>query len=303
MAGDVDSQSSNDVAFVDVHVHFWDHDVAGLRWDWLRRGFTFRRWTGTGSIDAPRYLPADLRAEAEGSGLAAVVHGHCADPIDDPVQESRWLDAVAGEDGMPEALVGACRLGDPGAADVLVRHARIGRVRGVRDPSLLHHLVVDDVAAAMDVAAELGISVELRRDHRELAEVHELAARWPGVTIVLSHACLPIDRTDRDLAEWSTAMRNLAEQPNVVCKISAVAGASDPDWTVASIRPWILTCIEAFGSDRCALASNWPVDRLFGGYVQLVDAYREVTSLLTVSEQMDVFNGTARRVYGLADRS
>src|SRR5205814_3084270 len=70
------------------------------------------------------------------------------------------------------------------------------------------------------------------------------SARWPNTTIALSHACLPLERSADQLAEWTQAMRRLAMAPNVVVKISAVAGASDPDWTIASIRPWILSCVE-----------------------------------------------------------
>jgi predicted TIM-barrel fold metal-dependent hydrolase len=125
----------------------------------------------------------------------------------------------------------------------------------------------------------------------------EIAARWPEVTVVLSHACLPLERTEAEREAWRRAAGVLARRPNVVCKISAVAGASDPDWTVGSIRPWILTCIETFGPERCMFGSNWPIDRMHGRYVDVVSAYREVIADLAVSEQRDVLAGTASRVY------
>ena len=151
---------------------------------------------------------------------------------------------MAEEYGSPEAIVGGCLLGRPDAPDVLRRHAAHPRFRGVRDWESPTHLDVDEIAPAMDVAAELGLSIELRRAHDEFAVLDEIAARWPSVTVVLSHACLPLERSPADLAEWSAAMSRLAARPNVVCKISAVAGASDPEWTTASIRPWILSCVE-----------------------------------------------------------
>ena len=42
------------------------------------------------------------------------------------------------------------------------------------------------------------------------------------------------------------------------------------------------------------------LDRLFGTYVDVVAAYRDVIAELTVSEQDAVLAGTARRVYGVA---
>jgi predicted TIM-barrel fold metal-dependent hydrolase len=288
-----------DEPFIDTHIHFWDHSVAGLEWSWLKSGYTFRRWEGSDELDAPRYLPPELRAEAAETGLAAAVHVHCAHPIDDRVAETAWLETVADEHGMPEGIIGGCLLGRPDAPDVLRRHAAHPRLRGIRDWESATHLDVDEITPAMDVAAELGLSIELRRAHDEFAVLDDLAARWPSVTIALSHACLPLDRTPADLAAWSAAMARLAQRPNVVCKFSALAGASDPDWTPASIRPWILAGVAAFGADRCVLGSNFPVDRLFGSYQELVDGYREATAELDPAERAALFHGTAQRVYRL----
>jgi predicted TIM-barrel fold metal-dependent hydrolase len=288
-----------DEPFIDTHIHFWDHAVAGLEWAWLKSGYTYRLWEGSETLDAPRYLVPEFLAEADGCGLAGCVHVHAADPVEHPVLETAWLEGVADQHGMPNGIVGRCLLGQPDAVEILRGHARHRRVRGVRDFESGKHLVVDEIAPAMDVLAEHGLSAELRRSHDEFAVLEEIADRWPQVTIALSHACLPLHRTPADLADWSAAMARLARRPNVVCKISAVAGASDPEWTVASIRPWILACVETFGADRCVLGSNFPVDRLFGTYVQLVDAYRQVAAELTPAERADLFHRSAERVYRL----
>ena len=133
-----------DEPFVDSHIHFWDHSVDGLQWAWLKSGYTFRRWEGSDELDAPRYLPPELRTEAAGTGLTAAVHVHCAHPIADPVIETRWLEAVAEEHGSPEAIVGGCLLGRPDAPDALRRHAVHTRFRGVRDWESPTRLDVDD---------------------------------------------------------------------------------------------------------------------------------------------------------------
>jgi predicted TIM-barrel fold metal-dependent hydrolase len=200
---------------------------------------------------------------------------------------------------MPNGIVGGCLLRRPDAPELLRRHAAHPRLRGIRDWESGTHLEIDEIGGAMDVAAELGLSVELRRSHDEFDVLETIAARWPTVTIALSHACLPLDRTPTDLAAWSAAMKRLSAHANVVCKISAVAGASDPQWTVASIRPWILSCVDNFGAARCMFGSNFPVDRLFTSYRALIDAYREATAELSAVERADIFSGTAERVYSL----
>ena len=117
--------------------------------------------------------------------------------------------------------------------------------------------------------------------------------------LVLGHAGLPLERTAAYRAAWQQAMSALAATPNVVCKISALASGSDPNWTVESLRPWVLGCVEAFGPSRCMLATNWPIDRLHGSYQQLVDAYREILGELAPDERAALFHGTAERVYRL----
>jgi predicted TIM-barrel fold metal-dependent hydrolase len=290
---------SADEPLIDTHVHFFDHSVDGLEWSWLAPGFSYRRWESSGSLDAPAWSVPEFEVEAAGCGVLGVVHGHSADPIDDPVVETAWLERLAERHPVLNAIVGKCSLAEPGAVDVLRRHASHARLRGVRDPGAIAHLAVDEIAQAMDVAAELGLSVEVRRDHRQFGVIAEMAQRWPTVTIALSHGCLPLERSGEQLGEWQAAMTELARLANVVCKISAVAGASDPNWTVASIRPWILGCVDAFGAERCMLGSNWPIDRLFGTYRGLVDAYRDVVSELSPAERAAILHGTAMRVYAI----
>jgi predicted TIM-barrel fold metal-dependent hydrolase len=70
-------------------------------------------------------------------------------------------------------------------------------------------------------------------------------------------------------------MSALGEVENVACKISGF-GMVDNKWTIDSIRPWVMHCIEAFGVDRSMFGTNWPVDILFATYLAQTDAYRTI---------------------------
>ena len=89
---------------------------------------------------------------------------------------------------------------------------------------------------------------------------------------------------------------NLAGAENVVVKISGL-GMGDPRWTVDSIRPWVLSCIEAFGVERSFFGTNWPVDRLFSSYPDVVSAYAEIIGGFAPHEQEAMFSRNAERIF------
>ena len=91
-------------------------------------------------------------------------------------------------------------------------------------------------------------------------------------------------------------MRTLAGGSNVVCKISGL-GMCDNAWTLDSIRPWVLSCIEAFGVERSFFGSNWPVDRLYSSYGDVVDAYATIIEDFTAQEQAALFHANAERIF------
>jgi len=183
----------------------------------------------------------------------------------------------------------------------VMNHRASDLFRGVRDLSVPVDRLVDP--ALVDRFAELAPqagTVELMVTHEHFPQLARLADHAPSAVLVLGHAGLPVERTAEYRSTWQQAMVALAATPNVVCKISALASGSDPNWTVESLRPWVLGCIDAFGPSRCMLASNWPIDRLHGSYQQLVDAYREILDELTPDERAALFHGTAEQVYRLA---
>ena len=87
-------------------------------------------------------------------------------------------------------------------------------------------------------------------------------------------------------------MRELAAAPNVVVKISGL-GTVDWNWTVKSIRPFVLETIEVFGVPRCMFASNFPVDKLYSDFDTLYAAFREITKHLSVDERQMLFHDNA----------
>ena len=88
----------------------------------------------------------------------------------------------------------------------------------------------------------------------------------------------------------------MAQAPNAIMKISGL-GMGDPRWTVDSIRPYVLGSIETFGVDRIVFGSNWPLDRMFSSYPDVINAYAEIISGFSRDEQVKMFSGNAERIF------
>jgi predicted TIM-barrel fold metal-dependent hydrolase len=116
--------------------------------------------------------------------------------------------------------------------------------------------------------------------------------------MVLEHAGYPSSRSEEYFRDWRGGLTELASAGNTWCKISGL-GMYDHRWTVESIRPWVMACLETFGVERCFFATNWPVDRLFSSYDVVIDAYAQIIADLSPSQQDALFFANATKVYSL----
>jgi L-fuconolactonase len=63
------------------------------------------------------------------------------------------------------------------------------------------------------------------------------------------------------------------------------------------VTPWIHTCLETFGADRCIFGTNWPVGKLYATYGDIVETFREVLGSLSEAERDAVASRNAERIY------
>jgi predicted TIM-barrel fold metal-dependent hydrolase len=220
------------------------------------------------------------------------------------------------------------------ARDVLESHIRAGggRFRGIRhitaydpDPTLMNPAYSPPPGLMGDATfregfaclAPLNLTFDAWLYHPQIADVTALARAFPGTGICLNHIGGPLaigsyaSRRDEVFATWSASIRDLAALPNVVVKLGGMAMRingwdfhEQPDppssETLASAwKPYVETCIEAFGADRCMFESNFPVDKGSYGYAPFWNACKILAKGASVSEKTDLFSGTAARFYRL----
>jgi predicted TIM-barrel fold metal-dependent hydrolase len=291
------------IPFVDTHHHLYD--LGRLNYPWLTEpGFPDQPIGDYRMIRSVIGLPSRLFREFYGAHVTKSVHVEAALESRDPVEETAWLDSVATQHGFPNALVVFCDLEDGSAEAVMERHLEASALtRSVRvrphpeEPS-------SQFLRAYQALGRVGLSYELNVSPGRILSGRDCARRFPDVQVILGHAGYPL-RRDRDYFEtWKAEIAMLGECENVACKVSGL-GMADHRWTIESIRPWVLHCIDVFGPDRIMFGTNWPVDILYATYLEQTDAYRTIVAEASFSrdEQAAMLSGNAERYYRVQERA
>jgi predicted TIM-barrel fold metal-dependent hydrolase len=231
------------------------------------------------------------------------------------------------------AIVGNAdlRLGDA-VEDVLQAHiaAAPARFRGIRnsasadaDPEVLGPLARNETGIYLDAKFregfkhlhKLGLSFDAWLLEPQLPDLIDLARAFPQTTIVLDHVGTPlgIGRYKGKLEErfpiWRDNIRALAKCENVVVKLGGLAMAfpmfpsfmSNPPASSEQLarewKPYIETCIDAFGPKRAMFESNFPVDIGSCTYPVLWNAFKRIAAQYSPADKKELFSGTAARVY------
>ncbi|MFI0815986.1 amidohydrolase family protein [Streptomyces sp. NPDC021098] len=250
-------------------------------------------------------------------------------------QQAAVLDAAGSRTRIAAGIVGFADLTmGPGVQSLLEQHVAVahGRFRGVRfstgwdasdrienaqaakRPGMLAEPGFREGVRAL---ARLGLSFDAWVFHTQLTEVADLADASPGLEIVLNHCGGSLGygpyATDRrgHFARWESSLFELARRPNVSCKLGGLlARGAAFDYLTATVpptseqlaligKPWLETCIEAFGPSRCMFESNYPVEKMGVDYTTLWNAFKKATAEASPHERALLFSGTARRVYRL----
>ena len=189
---------------------------------------------------------------------------------------------------------------------------------GIHNVAPAPHMLADgQVRAAAAVLARMNLSFDSWLYHPQLDEVADLADALPGLRIILNHVGSPIlggpyrGKTDEVFQDWRERIRRIAERPNVYVKLGALpirmpgfqGDRSLPpgsEEVAAAWRPWIETCIEAFGAPRAMFESNFPVQKRWCSYQVCWNAFKRLAANASDSEKRDLFADAAVRAYDMA---
>ena len=321
-----------DLPIIDTHHHFWDRPAERPGHRYLLDDLLADLNTGH-KIEATVFLecrsmyraggPPEMRPVGETefvAGLAAMSASAGYGPTRIAAGIVSYADLTLGERVEP----------------VLEAHIRAGggRFRGVRHsagwdqsetignsrPDMQPHLYQrPDFRDGLARLAARGLSFDAWLYYPQLADVVDLARAFPAAPVIMGHTGGVLGygpyagKKDEVFADWKRSMTDLAGCPNVVVKLGGMmrrlaafdygtAAAPPSSEALAEYwRPYMHTCIELFGANRCMFESNFPVEKVGTGYATLWNAFKRIAAGASADEKQALFNGTARRAYRLGN--
>ena len=295
-SGSGETMCMAEIPLVDTHFHLHDLKRPELRYSWLEQDAIHGFLGDIDALKAQHYWIDDYIAEIRFSNVPKAVHVQAALGVADPVEETRWLQQFADRTGYPHGIVAECHLADADAHAVLERHMQYRNVRGVRDFGNGRYLVDSAWRSGFGFLERHNLVACMDTRIQHFDDLLDLAGAFPNIMICVDHCAIPEARDDAYFRHWLADVKRLAKADNVAMKISGL-GMMDRLWTVDSLRPWVLGCIEAFGVDRVVFGTNWPVDRMFSSYPDVVNAYAEIISGFSRDEQLGMFSRNAERMF------
>ena len=218
------------------------------------------------------------------------------------------------------------------AKGLLERHIAVsdGRIRGVRnsstwsdDPTLKPFASTAPKGLLLDKSFREGfaalVALDLTFDawmfQTQLTDVIDLARAFPQARIVLNHVGGPLavgpyaGKRDDAFKTWRDSIKEIAGFPNTYVKLGGLAmkmpgfdfaekaePPSSQDLATAW-RPYIETCIAAFGPQRSMFESNFPVDKGSCSYQVLWNAFKRIAAGHSADEKTALFSGAAKKAY------
>jgi predicted TIM-barrel fold metal-dependent hydrolase len=293
------------IDIIDAHHHIWRRrDLPWLDGPMQPRIF--------GPYEAIRrdYPISEFLSDIAGCGVTRSVYVQANWAKDRFEDEVAYVQQAADETGFPQGIVGYADFLADDMRPQLDRLTKYRGMRGLRMQLQWHENPQYRFAAGPDLArdpklqqnvarlADYGWTFDLQVFTGQMAGAAELARSAPKVTFILQHAGMLEDLSADGWEKWRTGMRSLAACPNMMSKLSALGTfihKNDPAHIAAIVRE----TIGIFGGNRCLFGSNFPVEKLWTGYSDLIAAFRSAVEPLGEATARAALHDTAARIYRL----
>jgi L-fuconolactonase len=272
---------------IDAHHHLWHYRPEEFLWI-------------TDEMAALRrdFLISDLWPKLQAAEIDATVAVQARESL----EETRWLLECAQSAPFIRGVVGWAPLDACDLPGILSRFNNVSHLVGFREVVQGRpdgYLDRPEFNRGIRQLTRLNLAYDILIHERQLTEATRFVDQHPNQRFVLDHAAKP-KISKSELEPWRTNLHELAQRPNVFCKISGlVTEANWQRWTLASLAPYLDECMDAFGTHRLLAGSDWPVCLLASTYVQWWDFLKLYFADLSRDESLCIFGANAAEFYRL----
>ena len=293
----------------DAHQHLYDYNFKYSH-GWL--GSKSHPWTGDWSMLANSYLIDDYLKDIKNQNIVKSVHVE-AEWNDEPGAwgETIWIDKIYKSHGFPHSIIGHVNLNNDNVEYVINKHLESSNLfNGIRHNQFNHDNDKDFIFSDINMMQsskwlknfrlleKYNLSFDLGCFYNQLIDASDVAKDNPETKIILNHVGQPIKRDPSEFVRWKEGIKQISNNKNVYCKLSGVT-MTDHNWSVNSINEIFEYVIECFGVNRCLVASNFPVDKLFGSFDQIYNTYKEILQAYSYDENKKLFSDNANEIYNI----
>jgi L-fuconolactonase len=218
--------------------------------------------------------------------------------------DNDWLvETVNGADNML-ACIGNLDPRHPDFKTDLKRLAKHEKFRGIRiRPETPVNLSDPEVVKILGYLNALCLVLELGQNQGTTANITALARKYPQMNIIINHlAGGRMENGEIVTKNWNTRLIQLAAEPNIYCKISALyhlSGENPAPGNIESFKPLIDPVIDAFGPDRVLFGSNWTLSKMRGSYTYMIRILDEYCIARKDISAMQFYTLNALKIYGI----
>ena len=281
---------------VDAHHHVWDPGTRRHAWldglPELRRPFLLSGYAGAARPEGvtASVLVQVLNSTAETEEFLALAAGRAGAAPPEVAGVVGWADLTRDDIGDELDRLRALPGGDRLAG---LRHL----VQDEPDPGWL---VRPDVRRGLRAAGAAGLVFDVLVRPAQLPAALRLTGELDDVRFVLDHGAKPEVAAGR-FEPWAGLIGELAQRPNVTCKLSGLVTEAGPGWKPETFAPYADRLLECFGPGRLMFGSDWPVCTLAASYHEVITLARTLLDgRLSPAETDAVFGGNAVAAYGLS---
>jgi L-fuconolactonase len=280
---------------VDSHVHFWKYDKQ--RDAWISNDM---------KILQQDYLPETIAQTLKRNEIDACV----AVQADQSELETLFLIELAKTHPIIAGVVGWVDLQNENISERLQYFSQFPIVKGWRhiaqgEPN--DFLLRKDFQRGIAALHPFGYAYDVLIYHHQLRPALEFVSRFPEQKFVIDHCAKP-DIANKKIDDpttfgWKTLMQEIAQHPNVYCKLSGLfTEAKWKNWSARDFYPYLDVVFESFGTNRLMYGSDWPVMLLSGIYVQWKSLLEKYMENFEEEDRTKVFGENAIEFYGLTNQ-